>query len=33
VLASRAARFNVALYLTFLSVILLGISALVAPFA
>jgi hypothetical protein len=33
VMASRAARFNIALYLTVLSVILLGISALVAPFA
>jgi len=32
VMASRAARFNVALYLTFLSVFLLGVSALVAPF-
>jgi hypothetical protein len=33
VMGSRAARFNVALYLTFLSVFLLGVSALVAPFA
>jgi hypothetical protein len=31
-MASRAARFNVALYLTFLSVFLLGISVLLEPF-
>jgi len=32
VMASRAARFNVALYLTFLSLFLLGVSISVEPF-